>query len=51
MLQDKLLTTTKTYEILGVTRWTLLKWEESGELIAVKTTGGHRRYKLSDLLI
>ena len=49
MLQDKLLTTTKTCEILGVTRWTLLKWEESGELIPVKTTGGHRRYKLSDI--
>lgn len=35
--------------MLAVSRWTLYKWEESGELSTVRTEGGHRRYRLSDI--
>lgn len=35
--------------MLSVSRWTLRKWELSEELVPIKTTGGHRRYKLSDI--
>lgn len=46
---EKLLTTAEACEKLGVTRWTLNKWEESGELESIRTKGGHRRYRLSDV--
>lgn len=49
-MTERLLTTTETCEKLGVSRWTLLKWEESEELIPVKTKGGHRRFRESDVL-
>lgn len=35
--------------MLSVSRWTLRKWELSEQLVPIKTTGGHRRYKLSDI--
>jgi len=46
---EKLLTTAEACERLGVTRWTLNKWEEAGELESVRTKGGHRRYRQSDI--
>jgi putative resolvase len=49
-MTERLLTTTETCEKLGVSRWTLLKWEDSEELIPVKTKGGHRRFRESDVL-
>lgn len=36
-------------EYLSVSQDTLRKWDRSGKLIALKTVGGHRRYKQSDL--
>jgi predicted site-specific integrase-resolvase len=35
--------------MLSVSRWTLRKWEDSEQLIPIKTEGGHRRYRLSDI--
>jgi excisionase family DNA binding protein len=46
---EKLLTTAEACKQLGVTRWTLNKWEEAGELESIRTKGGHRRYRLSDI--
>ena len=37
-------------QIKGVSIDTLRLWEEKEILIPVRTEGGHRRYKLSDLL-
>src|SRR5258708_19943640 len=34
---------------LGVSTKTLRRWEASGNLSPIRTTGGHRRYALSDL--
>jgi putative resolvase len=49
-MTERLLTTAKVCEMLDVSRWTLRRWEESGELVPVKTKGGHRRFKESEVL-
>ena len=39
----------ETMDYLNVSKITLQRWDNSGKLKAVRTSGGHRRYKLSDL--
>ena len=46
---DKLLSISKTASILGVSGETLRNWDREGKLTPVKTAGGHRRYKESDI--
>jgi len=46
---DRLLHISKAAEILGVVQATLRKWDESGAFKSIKTEGGHRRYRLSDV--
>ena len=46
---DKLLTLKETEEFLNVSKSTLQRWDNNGKLIALRTEGGHRRYKLSDI--
>ena len=46
---DKLLTLKETEELLNVSKSTLQRWDNNGKLIALRTEGGHRRYKLSDI--
>ena len=46
---DRLLTLKETRKLLNVSKQTLQRWDNSGKLIAVRTEGGHRRYKLSDI--
>jgi putative resolvase len=36
-------------EFLNITRTTILRWEELGQIKVYKTSGGHRRYLKSDL--
>ena len=36
-------------DYLNVSKITLQRWDNSGRLKAIRTSGGHRRYKLSDL--
>lgn len=49
-MTEKLLTTAEVCSLCHVTRWTLKKWEDTGELKPVtKTSGGHRRYRQSDV--
>ena len=48
-MKEKLLTTAEACEMLNVSRWTLKKWEDSGELVPIKTKGGHRRFKLTEI--
>ena len=45
----KLLNMRETMDYLNVSKITLQRWDNSGKLKAVRTSGGHRRYKLSDL--
>ena len=44
-----LLNMKEAMDYLNVSKITLQRWDNSGKLKAVRTSGGHRRYKLSDL--
>ena len=44
-----LLNIRETMDYLNVSKITLQRWDNSGKLKAIRTSGGHRRYKLSDL--
>ena len=46
---EKLISIQKTSEFLGVSQNTLRSWGEHGKLKAIRTEGGHRRYKLSEV--
>jgi excisionase family DNA binding protein len=46
---EKLLTVKQVSEILHVHGRTLKNWDTSGKLPAIKTQGGHRRYKESQI--
>lgn len=46
---DRLLTLKETGKLLNVSKQTLQRWDNGGKLIAIRTDGGHRRYKLSDI--
>ena len=46
---DKLLTLKETEQLLNISKSTLQRWDNSGKLIALRTEGGHRRYKLSEI--
>lgn len=37
-------------DLLGVTTTTLRNWEKEGKITSFRTTGGHRRYQVADLL-
>ena len=46
---DELLTLEETKHILNVSKSTLQRWDNSGKLVALRTEGGHRRWKQSDI--
>ena len=46
---DKLLSMAETSERLNVSQETLRNWDADGSLAPVRTKGGHRRYKQSDV--
>ena len=47
---DDLLQIGDAAKLKGVSIDTLRRWEKSGKIQAVRTEGGHRRYKVADLL-
>lgn len=47
---DKLVSIKQAAEMLCVHQATLRLWDNSNYLKSIKTKGGHRRYKLSDLI-
>lgn len=49
MSTEKLLDIAETAERLGVAIKTLREWDASGEFKAVRTPGGHRRYRESEV--
>ena len=49
MPADPLLTVAKAAEVLGVHGDTLRDWDNAGVLPSIRTPGGHRRFRLSDL--
>jgi N utilization substance protein B len=46
---ERFLTPAEAAELMGVDRKTLARWEGEGKLQAIRTAGGHRRYRYSDL--
>ena len=46
---DKLYNISKTAEILDVTPKTLRVWDKENKLKPILTSGGHRRYRESDI--
>ena len=48
-MPDRLLSLRKAAELLGVSVSALRRWDKSKHLTAVRTPGGHRRYRLSDI--
>lgn len=46
---DRLIGLSEAAELLGVGTSTLRFWDTSGKVPALRTTGGHRRYRLSDI--
>jgi excisionase family DNA binding protein len=46
---NKLITIKEASELLSVTPKTLRRWDKLGSLNPVRTVGGHRRYKISDI--
>ena len=48
-MQDKILSISKAAEYLGVFPLTLRNWEKKGKIRVIRTPGGHRRFRQSDL--
>lgn len=48
--KDRGLTVSQAADVLGKHSNTVLYWEKEGLLKSTRTTGGHRRFQLSDLL-
>lgn len=48
-MADKLLGISETSSILDVSQETLRNWDANGTLVPVRTSGGHRKYKQSDI--
>jgi photoactive yellow protein len=46
---DELLTTRQAAEIVGVGTTSIKRWSDEGKLPAIKTAGGHRRYRRRDV--
>lgn len=46
---DRLLTIKETTKLLHVSKSTLQRWDREGKLVAQRTSGGHRRYRLSEI--
>ena len=48
-MEEGLLTTAEVAARLNVSTWTIRQWDASGKLPAIRTPGGHRRYRESDV--
>jgi len=46
---DRLIKMKEASYLLGVSYDTLRNWDKNGKLCSIKTFGGHRRYKLTDV--
>lgn len=46
---EKLLNLKEAMEYLHVSKSSLHRWDEAGKLVAIRTSGGHRRYRKSEL--
>ena len=47
--EDRLLTPSQVAAVFAVNPKTVTRWAKAGQLHAVRTLGGHRRYKVSEI--
>jgi excisionase family DNA binding protein len=47
--EDRLLTPSEVADMFRVNPKTVTRWARTGRLRAIKTIGGHRRYRLSEV--
>ena len=50
-MSRNLLTTNEAADLLGIARTSLINWLKKGELESSQTPGGHRRFKLEEILM
>lgn len=48
-LQDQLMTPREVARLFGVNPKTVTRWAETGKLRGMRTLGGHRRYRASEV--
>ena len=46
---DKFVSSGKAAKLLGVSPSTIVIWEKEGRIIAIRTPGGRRRFKVEDI--
>jgi excisionase family DNA binding protein len=51
MNENQLLTPLQAAKICNVSKQTLVTWDNLGKIPAVKTPGGHRRFRLQDIMV
>ncbi len=49
-MPEELILPAEACALLGVTDQTLRRWVDDGSLPAIRTVGGHRRYRRSDVM-
>ena len=49
MDEQELISPAQAAKMLGVSITTLRNWEKAGKIKCIKTLGGHRRYKRSEI--
>ncbi len=47
--EERLMTPREAARVFGVNRKTLTRWVDKGKLTVVRTLGGHRRYKETEI--
>ncbi|MEG3439408.1 IS607 family transposase [Pannus brasiliensis CCIBt3594] len=50
MYRTDFITIKEASDLLGVCPKTLRRWEQQGKIISIRTPGGHRRFRMSDIL-
>lgn len=48
-MSEKLVNIEKAAELMGVGKSTLRSWDDTGKFVALRTPGGFRRYRMSDI--
>jgi predicted site-specific integrase-resolvase len=48
-MPEKLVSIEKAAELMGVGKSTLRSWDDTGKFVALRTPGGFRRYRMSDI--
>lgn len=50
-MPERLVSIKEAAELLGVSKSRLRAWDDNGKFPAVRTPGGQRRYRLSDIVL